>query len=780
VADLEEAIGLYEEALSLRPEGHEHRAESLNDLGDAFFHYCFQHEADKTRSQRCIELLREALHLRPPGHPLRDKSLHNLARSLHFVLYQQLSSLEIIMESVSLNREALQLRPSGHPERANSLNNLAGNLRNVVRHTGDVEMQAEVVNMNREVVSIWAPGHPMHHISLINLGLALCSSFKHCGGSDILAEAISVTREAMQLHHIGHPSRFAVLESLGAALSLRSVYEGNLDSLPEAVDLIREALQLLPNGHPERARIMANLAESLLASFRNSRDGSVLAEAISLLRESITLQPPGASEHDMIFNELAEALEAKYDIDSNTKTLFDAANLHRSALHLRPNGPQGDLKPLSEALRLHREVLHLRPIGNLRRFESLEGLARVLCKFGCESWPEALSCYQEAVQVCPVGYPARARLLSGMSKCFLDSSSPFFDLSAGISCLSEAYAHPFTHISGRLKSAGPDLQQLEAAYVASTRGTQNSPHSRDKARVLDLYSQVIDLLPLAANFGLDHSTRLQALTGSDGIARNAAARAVLLDCLPQAVEMLEQGRGVFWTQTLHLHANAFDGVPEDDRQELQRMLRILEHGARRVERLEQSATQHERELETRRRLNDAVQVLIRKIRGHPGLDRFLLPPAFGALFCSLPEGLVVIVNASKLGHHALLLRHATGLATSLALRPFPTGFDFATLHAQIPRDVVPSSQHHNVIGTRAMRLNKGRAGEFEDVLSLLWSSITQPIVDALGLHVSGGLVSHTTCLIASFPASTRSCSSTTLVVRDRRAQFPAYSRRWEV
>jgi tetratricopeptide (TPR) repeat protein len=596
--DLEEAIGIYDEALRLRPEGHEDRSSSLNDLGDALWHFCYYHEANEARANRCIEVLREGLHLRPPGHPLRDQSLHNLARSLRSIRHQHLGQVDVFRECAWLNREALQLRPDGHPERLKSMGNLACDLHILAEHTGDMEMWAEVVSTRREVLRLRPPGHSLRRIALNNLGIALYNSFERLGGSDILAEATSTLREAMQLRPMGHPTRFSVLENLARALSYRSQYEGHLDSLLEAIKLKRMAVQLLSDSHPERARIVNSLADSLLVSFRNSGDREALVEAINLFREAVALRPPESLIHSYALNDLAEALEAKFDKDGQPEALSEAADLFRGSLDLRP-------------------------AGHWRRFMSLEGLARVLCKIGSESWCEGLSTYQEALRVCPMGYPARARLLSGMSRCFLDPTSPFFSLSQGISCLSQAYAHTFTHISGRLKSAVTELQQLEVAYCA-LKGDHTEPHISDNERILDLYAQVIGLLPLAANFGLYHSARLQALTGCDEIARSAASRAMLLGRLPQAVEMLEQGRGVFWTQTLHLRTTAFDGVPDDHCQELKRMLHLLDFGAYRVESQEYSAVQREQELETRRQLNDAVQALITKIRAYPGLDRFLL------------------------------------------------------------------------------------------------------------------------------------------------------------
>jgi tetratricopeptide (TPR) repeat protein len=710
VPALEKAISIYEKVLQLRPLGHVCRAESLNDLGYAILHFCLDHETDQTRSNRCNELLREALCLRPPGHPLRDESLHNLARSLRSMLWQNLGGLDMLMECASLNREAVLLRLPGHPERAKSLNNLANDLTMIVEHTGDIEVLAEVVGMRREVLWLRPPGNPLRGSSLNNLALALCLHFEHLGGSELLAEAIDVTRDAMQLSPVGHPLRFSVLDSLAYALMIRSNHEGHSHSLSEANACMREALQMLSDHHPERSRVMGNLSGSLLSIFRSNGDRRALGEAIRLQREAVTLRSAGGYGHDDALDNLAEALEAKFDAENDTEALVEASSLHR-------------------------ETLRLRPIGHWRRFRSLEGLARVLCRLGCDSWPETLARYQEALELCPVGYPDRVRLLSGMSRCFLDQSSPSFSPSEGTLCLSKAYADPFTHVSRRLNSAILDLRKLEEAYDAYTKQAQIGSRIQDDDRVLDLYTQVISLLPLAANLGLDHVARLQAVTGCDEITRNAAARAMLRGCLPQAVEMLEQGRGVFWTQTLRLRTTAFENVPEDDCHELQRILRLLEHGARRAESSEQSADKRDRALEQRRQLNEAVQALISKIREYPGLDRFLLLPAFDALFGSLPDGFVVIVNASRLGHHALLLHRTTGLANSLALKPFRAGFDGASLGAQLPRDMASAPERDDDNETRAIRIKSGKIRCFEDVLSLLWTSVVQPIFNALGLNV---------------------------------------------
>jgi hypothetical protein len=153
----------------------------------------------------------------------------------------------------------------------------------------------------------------------------------------------------------------------------------------------------------------------------------------------------------------------------------------------------------------------------------------------------------------------------------------------------------------------------------------------------------------------------------------------------------------------------------------------------------------------------------------------LLPPTFDALFASLPDGYVVVVNASKLGWHALLLQRATGLATSLALQPVRTGFDFATLQAHLPRSSMSESSE-----PRAMRVDNGRGRCFEDDLASLWISVVKPILDSLNLHVSNESIAVFAASNMIFSENARACSPTTLVVCDGTARLLAYTCGWEV
>jgi hypothetical protein len=655
-------------------------------------------------------MLREALHLCPPGHHLRDETLHDLARALHFVAFDLLGDQDALAEAIVLNREALTLRPPGHPSRYKSLGNLGGALRRRFEDCGDFDLLEEAVHMQREVLRLSPLGHPRRDIALSNLSAALMASFERQGSFEAVTEAIALCREAVDLLPVGHPRRFYALANLAVSLRHRFTYQGFSVCLAEAIGLYREVFIAMPKAQPQRGMMMINYGDILLLAFQEHDDSDLLSEAIVVLRQSLILLPEGVQFHDMALSNLAEALVTSFE-------------------------QSGDMSLLSDAVTLQAEALKLRPPGHPLRIESLNGLADLYCRIEPVSWQEAHALYCEALRICPQGYPVRAQLLSGMARCLLDAGSPFFDPVQGISHLSEAYADNLTHITRRLRTASVDMRNVEVTYASVTRHMDEATRSRYNTMVLDLYFQIISILPLAANFGVDHKSRLRAVIGTDRIARNAASRAVLDGRVSVAIETLEEGRGVFWTQTLHLRTSTFEGVPEDDRAELKRLLLLLDRAAHGTGTSELSAAQRERELVRRRHLNEQAQSLIAKIRGYPGRSRFLLPPAFEAVFASLPDGFVVIVNASEVAHHALILHRSTGLATGLDLDLPRARFDSAVLKAKLPRDATASHKQDREY-SRAMHKTRNAGDSFDNVLGLLWTSIVKPVINRLGLEVS--------------------------------------------
>jgi hypothetical protein len=314
-----------------------------------------------------------------------------------------------------------------------------------------------------------------------------------------------------------------------------------------------------------------------------------------------------------------------------------------------------------------------------------------------DSLVEATGLYLEALQMLPRGHPGRAKTLFGLGRCLLTPESPLFDLRQGSSHISEALTQPTTSAWERLREVRMSLFHSEKGYdrISANPDSQTKiDHLTMHGMVLlRLYREAIQLIPLAANIGFDLKSRLEAMTGLDLLSRRGAARALRMASPTAAVEILEEGRGIFWSQALRLRSPALDGVPEEERQELKEIFRELERpipGAR-VLGDHHGETHRERLIEERRLLSERAELLISKARQYPGLHRFLMAPAFDSIMASLPEGYVVILNASQLGgsqrsHHAIILNRTLSLVSSIELRGPPGGFHSETIKLCLPRD----------------------------------------------------------------------------------------------
>ena len=179
----------------------------------------------------------------------------------------------------------------------------------------------------------------------------------------------------------------------------------------------------------------------------------------------------------------------------------------------------------------------------------------------------------------------------------------------------------------------------------------------------------------------------------------------------RAVELLEQGRGVFWTQLTRLHS------PLDDLITSGPAGKKLAGDYTRVALLIRSALnspspdQHERLCH----LNIAMLKVVTNVRALPGLSRFLLPPLFPDLQHATSGGPVIIVNASEYSCDVLIV--------SLDRDPV-----HIPLHITW-EGVRDMSTELCKLTERAKKVDVTR--ELAGFLRKLWDQIVSPIVDFL-------------------------------------------------
>lgn len=221
------------------------------------------------------------------------------------------------------------------------------------------------------------------------------------------------------------------------------------------------------------------------------------------------------------------------------------------------------------------------------------------------------------------------------------------------------------------------------------------------------------------------------------MASNGAAHALVL-CQPQvAIELLEQGRAVFWSQHLRLRT-AFHALPSELAGKLAETAFILErHSHAFPAEEEQTADDnhtkaaHDIESAKRRRLGADFEALICQARAIPGFERFTLPERFQALSAASIQGPVVVFLANDVACEAIVIEtpdtvHQVRLP-DVSLQYLQTLSVTMGVAIRGGRDLLQG---------RAMKLQpkKGRR-KTEELLEALWHKVIHKIIDALQIKV---------------------------------------------
>jgi CHAT domain-containing protein/tetratricopeptide (TPR) repeat protein len=765
---VDEAIDLDRKALELCPHGHPKRAASLSQLaihlGDRYSQLGAMGDLEEA-----IVLDREVLGLRPQGHPARSMSLSNLAARLS-TRYEQLGAMVDLDEAIVLAREALGLRPQGHPARSMSLRNLAARLSTRYEQLGAMVDLDEAIVLAREALSLCPQGHPHRSASLNNLAVHLSRRYKQLGAMVDLDEAIVLSREALGLCPQGHPSRSSSLNNLAVHLSTRYEQLGAMVDLDEAIVLSREALGLCPQGHPSRSSSLNNLAIDLSTRYNQLGAMQDLDDAIVLAREELDLLPQGHPDRSMSLNNLAVYLSSRYEQLGAMQDLDEAIVLSRETLDLcsqgHPDGPVslnnlskflssrfkqlGAMVDLDEAIVLAREALGLFPQGHPSRSSSLNNLAGHLStryeQLGAMvDLDEAIVLDREALGLCPQGHPHRSISLNNLAVYLstrYNQLGAMVDLDEAIVLAREALGlrpqgHPDRseslnnlahHLRNRFTRSNQlhDKEELFSLYaqlvhVAQIVSSSDLSAAKSWIRVAEDFQHPTILLAYDTSLRLlirhvatipslpQHLVILKDLTSSLAV---DAFSACLRNRVPaHAVELLEQGRGVFWSQLTRLSSPLHDvGVSSPAgkllAEEFTRLALLIRNALD-----SPGADQHERLCG----LNIQMQTIVTNIRELPGLSRFLLPSLFPDLQRAASGGPVIIVNASQYSCDALIV----------FLDRDPVHIPLGITQEDV-RDLSTELQSLTVRATRA-----DVTKELASFLRQLWDHIVSPIVDCL-------------------------------------------------
>lgn len=816
--DLEDAIILNREALSLRPLSHPHRSSTLDNLAIAL-QTRFLHGSDIQDLNDAICLHGEALELREFPHPDRYSSLTNLAEAL-LIRHERLGKGEDISKALSLKKQLLDLIGPSHPSRSLCLNGLASALSAKFRHGGrQTHDLDEAILLHEQALKLQPAPHPGRPDTLNDLAMSLSTRYDYtsqqrdldngvilleealhlqassnsrnrsgflynlasvlwtrfCQGrihrSD-LHRAIVLSKEALELQIVSHSHRAAVLTTFGNALWARYDLEGQYADLQEAILCHRKTLDLQNMSHPNRTNCLNSLATGLLERFRHGGQRADLDEAISLHIEALKLRPPPHSERTQSLSNLAVAFLTRYGTSNQKEDLTQSIGLFKQALDLQDQdhpkrhialtnlavalgalfSKDGNQANLDQAIVFQRQALAIGETKNRKPglFHNLAIAISARFEHGGQhhDFDEALALYKQAIDLYPLSHPGRALSLQGSGKLLahahlLTGRKESEHLEQAMSTFSSVLAHP----SG--------LPVHVRFLLATTWASYADVHQHSSA--LDAYDAVSEVMPQLAAFDLDIQSRREALNpGTDGLARKAAHCAIRNNRVDKAIEYLEAGRAVFWSQALRLRS-PFDQlrvVNSELGERLQGIAAALERGSHRnvvVKTFDNRAKMTlEEEASQLEHLGKEWLKGLDEVRNIAGFEDFLKPLRLSSLKLAATNSPVVflipndhasdcIIMTSTTTHHIPL---SPKLCTS-ELRKLVKMIQSAALFSTVMRSSEGTEGHENWVDNGEDRLGARRLGGtipsdqvFKCVLQILWNEVVMPVVGFLDIQVS--------------------------------------------
>jgi tetratricopeptide (TPR) repeat protein len=614
---------------------------------------------------------------------------------------------DALLQKIRDRREALAACPQGHPDRAKHSQRLGYSLYARYKQCGDLSLLDEAIELEREALALLPPGHHERAVGCNNLGSSLRVRYEQCGDLGLLDEAIELQREALALRPPGHPHRALSCNNLGHTLHARYEQCGDVCLLDKAIELKREALALRPSGHPVRALSCATLGASLHARYKQRGDLGLLDEAIELERKALALRPPGHPDRGLSCGNLASSLHVRYK-------------------------QCGDLDLLNEAIELEREALALRAPGHPIRALSCRNLSDSLIT--CYGHTKNASLLEEAIKICSHslkhGRSLEAwRSFLSLSKLYMIPATFYFSLASALGYLNLSFASEFDNVHDFVYQTRISLSRL---WDASSVWASDIP-----LQLCNMYTQLIDRLPLAAGFILDTSSRLQTLKSTHHIGTDACVAAILAKQPLRAIELLDRAHGIVWAQALHQRDPQTEGAPPELAAELAGHLRAI--AAPTPTELGGSPNQDHYQ-DGRYKRNTRIQAILREIRAMSGLERFMLGSTYDTLRMAAHAHPVVVLVAGRGHAFALIMSNATGDQPH-ALHLELTSDDLSALRVSAEQAGLRSRadmrgyEPEARLGLALRRIKTDVNHEPHKVLAEIWRKVIQPVIGYLQLQV---------------------------------------------
>jgi tetratricopeptide (TPR) repeat protein len=573
-----------------------------------------------------------------------------------------------------------------------------------------------------------------------------------------LNQAIYHARRAHNLCGATHIDGSGVLGILSITLSYMTARDGDPALLDELVNRGREAVQIATPLF--RPHTLITLSNALLKRFRSSNHERDLQVCIDYTREACTittgrylytakqflvdasllLSQYSKNGQLMAINEVIAICESLLSSELDVRYTLHVHSKLGEAYRLRflVEEREGDL---DAAISAYAQVLEDLNIEDGDRHLSLNALSRVLLlsfrRRGFEMHAHQALKYQED----------RPQMLVDLAILLCNLGSEYYRPRDGFTLLNEALSNSNRDAQRKARMVFHALRELETTIVPSW--TSDEPM---RIELLQTYRKAVQILPRLASFGLQRADRVEALASARTLAVDAANHALLLGDVKGAIEVLEAGRAVFWSQHLQLHGSLrHHSLPAHMIDELKQLSEDLAE--------DMPSQQHpspdentrrvaiEKGLYQRRLLSERYEALLAELRSLPGFEDYLWPAQYKSLRIASQRGPILILLRSWM--ILMLSIEAEPLAIPL---PGITEAWLASRSAQLGSLTSSMRRKVEARGARKATIDDDEGHQERQMLKDLWVHVAQPCIDALKLKVCHKLQwvsrGHTTPLTA--------------------------------
>ncbi|KAG2015028.1 hypothetical protein CC2G_008338 [Coprinopsis cinerea AmutBmut pab1-1] len=702
-------------------------------------------------------------------YPMELLSLANCYESR----YERLFLLEDIVEAISYGKKAINLMTdANHPRFTDALGSLVQYLHKATDRTERAEYVDEAVAVARRALDLAPEGHPKHDFYSYSYAMALASRFERYGDLHDIEEALPILRRLVQ--HVPETERVHALYvgGLSTCLLHRFSQSQDLADLNQCISYQQKAISFIPEDDENRLISLSTLASAYQLRYNITKENLDILEAVSVSRQIVEGTPSGNPLLPSRLHNFAAVLYTYYNGEKHTADLQAAINAVVRAMGLCSQEDPAYPKLLVFGSSLMMVwITDTKPEGDLLKFMD-----------------EPISFLKNALDHLPAGHPERVVTLKNLGNAYrrrFNAGHDVEDVKTTISYLKEAADNTSVedadiasiwltlgHDHVRVYEAEKKKEDLDIAisfYRKAATSTVGSPETRMHAArwwavfsieaghpsddTLEAFGIAINLLSRVADLELTVENRHSRLSNASHLSLEAAATALTFSRPDKALEWLEQGRCLVWSQINNLR-KPVDELRDRDPGLAARVVRVsrdLERAAARRNKMElQLNPKLYEKVSLQNEITRHVQLarewteLLKTVRGMPGFEEFLLPEPCSRLLKHLPSsGVVVVINVFRSRCDALVLSSGSDTPLHIPL------LEFSLSKAEKLRDSLKRRLSSSGLRMREAfdqagderafgpksKLNGRLAREnvLADALRQLWICVAKPVLDVLEL-----------------------------------------------